>query len=500
MNHTGEGKDPVVATGPSPDIVVHLSSEYWPYARSGGLGEAVRGIALHQVKAGYPTAVFVPLYRGIRGRFELERCGEPFEVDVGWRKHQIQIWRHVQPQPSPCTWFVGCDELFDRGGLYGDEYGEFGDNPLRFAVYSRAALAWLPQLSDTPPTLHIHDWHASVAAVQLRALLQDDPWYRQVPVVVTVHNGGYQGWYHAGLIHDLGLPEWLNDDRFMRWKGNANLLRGGLAFADMVTTVSPNHALELKTDMGGAGLDPVYREMGNSLVGILNGIDYEVWNPETDPEILENYDSTTLHLRAANKARLQRHLGLDLDPDAPLFSMTARLAHQKGFDIILPSGVIGAEGTQWAFLGEGEERYARALGELAAAHPGRVAATFTFEERREHHLLGAADFLLMPSLYEPCGLTQMRSQRYGSLPVARRVGGLADTIVEGETGILFDEYTPESFADAIHRARALYADRERMNAAIKTAMHRDFSWENSVIRYRSVYDQAHRNRSAAIGG
>lgn len=500
MNQTGEGKDPAHPAGPGPDLVVHLTSEYWPYARSGGLGEAVRGIAAHQVKAGYPTAVFVPLYQGIRERFEIEPCGDTFEVDVGWWKHPVRIWRHVQSDANPQTYFVENDGLYGRNGLYADQFGEYGDNPLRFAVYARASLEWLRHLSDEPPILHIHDWHASVAAVQLRAFLGDDPWYRRVPVVVTVHNGGYQGWYHAGLIHDLGLPEWLNDDRFMRWKGNANLLRGGLAFADMVTTVSPNHAEELKTDMGGAGLDPVYREMGSSLVGILNGIDYDVWNPETDAEILENYDSTTLHLRAANKVRLQRHLGLDQDPDVPLFSMTARLASQKGFDIILPSGVIGMEGTQWAFLGEGEERYVDALRSLTVANPGRVAATFTFEERREHHLLGAADFLLMPSLYEPCGLTQMRSQRYGSLPVARRVGGLADTIVEGETGILFDEYTPESFADAIRRAVALYGDPERMNAAIQTAMHRDFSWENSVIRYRSVYDQARRNRSAAIGG
>ncbi len=480
--------------------VVHLASEYWPFARSGGLGEAVRGIAHHQEMAGFRTAVVLPLYRGVRARFPAVRpASDPFEVALGSATHTARLHR-LEDDDGPATWFVECDPLFDRDGLYGDEGGEFGDNDLRFGFFCRAVLEKLRDLSPEPPLLHAHDWHTSLAPVLLRTQLDDDPWRRRVPVVLTVHNAGYQGWFDLGLPGRLGLPSSLVTSGALEHDGRTNLLKGGLVCADMVTTVSPTHAHELRTRMGAFGLHGPFADLQDRLVGILNGIDYAVWDPATDPALPARFSADDLSGKAACKAALQRRVGLAEEPDTPLFAMTARLAEQKGFDILLPSGVVGAEGAQWVFLGEGEARYREALQHLAHAHPGRVAATFRFSEEAEHRLLAAADYLVMPSLYEPCGLTQMRAQRYGALPVVRRVGGLADTVEDRVTGFLFDEYEPWAFAEAVGYARELYEDREGWREHAREAMERDFSWEASVLQYQAVYGRARRVRMEAATG
>ena len=479
-----------------PDVVVHAVSELWPYARSGGLGEAVRGIAHHQAQAGFTTAIVIPLYRGIAERFDLEPFGEPFQVRTGRHERVVSILRHDPGNDQPTVYFVRDDGLFDRGGLYGDEHGGFGDNALRYAVYSQALLRILPLISNDPPILHVHDWHASVCALQLRTEYALDPWYAAVPIVLTVHNAGYQGQFDLGVLDDLGLPT----DGWAEWKGHANFLKGGLVFADVVTTVSPTHAKELTTDMGAAGLDPMFVAMGDRLIGILNGIDYGVWDPSNDGVIDARYSAEDLGPKSRNKAALQREYGLEETDAVPLFAMTARLAEQKGFDIILGSGDVGREGMQWVFLGEGEERYRRALQDLHDRFPDRVGVCFDFNETREHRLLAGSDFLIMPSLYEPCGLTQMRSQRYGSLPIGRRVGGLADTIDDGESGFLFDDYSPEALSGAVARARELFADRERLDEWRRSAMDHDFSWEMSVIQYQAVYARARAVRAAHRSG
>ncbi len=474
-------------------MVVHAVSECWPYARSGGLGEAVRGIAQHQALAGFPTHIVIPLYRGIRERFELEPRTDPFPVSVGRHHHTVRIFTATGTTDAADVHFVECDPLFDRAGLYGDHLGDFADNPLRFVVYARAVLELLPALSRDPPVLHVHDWHAAPSAAQLRTELADDPWYSQVPIVLTVHNVGYQGEYDLSILGDLGLPQ----DGRLEWKGRANFLKGALVYSDIVTTVSPTHADELCTDMGGSGLDPMFAALGDRLVGILNGIDYRVWDPSHDPEIAARYDAEDLTGRRDDREALRNEYALPHEPDVPIFAMTARLARQKGFDIILASGIVGEQGMQWIFLGEGEERYRRALSDLARRHPRRVATCFDFSESREHRLLAGADFLVMPSLYEPCGLTQMRAQRYGALPVARRVGGLADTVEDGVSGFLFDEYSPEAFAETVERARVAWADRAQLQEAMRDAMHRDFSWEASVIQYQAVYQRAGTVREGA---
>jgi starch synthase len=406
----------------------------------------------------------------------------------------------VDPQ-EPTVFFVENDHFFDRNGIYADEHGDYGDNPLRYALFSRAALAWLPTSAPGRNTLvHIHDWHASLAPVFARVFLDHDDYYRHLPFVLTAHNAGYQGQYGREVIRELGLPDWLDSDEWMTMDGRLNLLKSGLRFSDVVTTVSPNHEAELRTPEGGFGLHGIFNDLGNRFQGILNGIDTEVWNPATDPEVHLHYSEESLERKTANKLHLQEELGLPRDPDIPLFAMTARLAGQKGFDILLESGTIGRVEAQWYFLGEGEARYRDALQALAHAHPDRVAVGFHFTEDREHRLLAGADFLLMPSQYEPCGLTQMRAQRYGAVPIVRRVGGLADTVEHGVTGLVFDGYDAGQLAAAIHSAVELYQDRESWMMWAREGMSRDFSWEPSVIQYQAVYARAHAHREQVTGG
>jgi len=485
---------------PAPDYdatVVHLASEYWPYARTGGLAEAVRGIARHQAAAGARAFAFIPLYASVREGFPgLQARGAAFDVRVGPRTEQLRIFENPEGGDNPRILFVEHEGFFGRQGLYGHGHGDYSDNHIRFAFFCRAVLDVLPIVSPGPTTIHAHDWHAALAPVFLRTVLSDHPYHDGVASVLTVHNAGYQGHYAPTVMEELGLEWSLFNHEQLEWYGKVNLLKGGLAFSDFVTTVSPTHAHELRTRAGGFGLHDAFSALHDRFVGILNGIDYEVWNPSADPMIEARFTAQDLSGKARCKAWLQEARGLPVRPDVPLFGMTARLAEQKGYDILLGSNMFDRYDAQWVFLGEGEKRYQDALRLLSEERPDKVAATFHFSEEREHQVLSGADFLLMPSQYEPCGLTQMRAQRYGALPVVRRVGGLADTVEDRVTGFLFDEYQPWAVEEAVGYAAALYRTRASWEERVREAMSRDFSWRAGVKRYQEVYRQAAEIRQA----
>jgi len=470
---------------------VHLAAEYLPYARTGGLGEAVRGMAHHQAAIGIPTTVVLPLYRAIREhRRELELWGEPFAVPLGSESHLARIYRGV-PEPSgPDVVFIDHSSFFDRRGIYGEDGHDYEDNVLRFAFFSRAVLEALPQIYDGTVVLHPHDWHTALAAVYLRTAFADDPRYREVVSVLSVHNAGYQGHFPPDSIAEVGLPQELYDSGDMEWYGRANWLKGGLRFADLVTTVSPGHAEELRHEPGGFGLYLEFKALGDRLVGILNGIDTEDWNPATDLEIAETYSRDDLTGKGSCKAWLQTELGLPTDTGIPLFGMAARMVEQKGIPLILESGILETSDAQFVFLGTGDPTLEESLQDIADRYPDRIAFTTEFTERREHLLLAAADLLLMPSLYEPCGLTQMRALIYGALPVARRTGGLADTINDERTGFLFDDYEPGELIEVVRRAIERFHQPDAWHAMVLEGMTRDFSWARSARQYLDVYRRA----------
>lgn len=483
--------------------VLHLVAEYWPYVRTGGLAEAVRGIADGQARRGVRPVVLLPLHRAVRDRVAgLRPVGATIEVGGGRGRAGASVQLFDDPdvgRGGPRVLFVGHDPSFDRDGIYGEGNG-YSDNPMRFALLARTALKLLPDLFEAPPVLHLHDWHAALAAVLLRTEFGDDRFYDGVSTVMTVHNAGYQGHLVPSLLPELGLPDEHFDPDGLEWYGLVNLLKGGLHFADAVTTVSPTHARELRTEEGGFGLHHSFSGLGERLTGVLNGIDHDVWDPARDPLLPSRYDVDDPSGKAHCKRVYQERHGLRVDASLPLFAMSARLVEQKGFDLVLNSGILVRPDAQWVILGEGEPRYRDALAAVAARHPDRMIGIFSFTDDEEHRLLAAADGLLMPSLYEPCGLTQMRAQRYGVLPIVRRVGGLADTVEHGVTGFVFDDYQPQALAEAVDAAVRLYRDRDRSQWArrMRAAMARDFGWDQAVHRYEAVYRAARARRPVRV--
>ncbi|MGH7521355.1 MAG: glycogen synthase [Gemmatimonadales bacterium] len=469
--------------------VLHLTAELWPYARTGGLGQAVAGLADYQAATGTESHVVLPLYREARAHAgKLQPFGERFTVESGGRREEVRCWHEVGDD-YPKTLFLEHDPSFDRPGIYGDSRGDYPDNAHRFALFASAAIEIARRIGEGNLIMHAHDWHAALVPVFLRRVYRDEPDLQRLPTVLTVHNGGFQGVFPPRVLNEVGLPNDLWSPEHMEWYGRLNYLKGGLRYADMVTTVSPTHAAELLSDVGGFGLQHSFRQLGDRLVGIRNGIDVNTWDPAKDPDIPTRFTAHDLSGKSHCKATLQEAWGLPPRPDVPLFGMSARLVAQKGLDQIVASQSLRLLDAQFIFLGSGEAQFENALRELAARFPERIALN-AFTDKLEHHLLAGADFLMMPSLYEPCGLTQMRAQLYGALPVARRVGGLADTIEDGVTGILYDAYSPEAFDHAVQRAVTLYQDRARFTELAKGAMRKDFSWRQPAEAYAAVYRRA----------
>ena len=476
-----------------PDLpaVVHLTAEYWPFARTGGLAEAVRGLASFQAASGLDVAVVLPLYGAVReANPKLEVVGEPFAVQVGPRTEEVRLHRHVAELGGPRVFFVEHPGDFNRAGIYGDGGADYDDNARRFALFCLAALQQLPRIAPGPVVLHSHDWHTALAPTYLRVTLRGQRYYDGVASVLTVHNAGFQGHFPFATLADVGLPDELYSVDHLEWYGRVNVLKGGLVFCDGATTVSPTHAIELRTEVGGFGLHDSFVGLRHRFVGIRNGIDLKMWDPATDPLITAHYSVEDPSGKKRCKAALQRAWGLPERKRTPVFAMSARLVAQKGLDIILGCESLRTADAQFVFLGAGEARYEAAIAEVASAYRDRIGANFAFSDRLEHRLLAGADFLMMPSLYEPCGLTQMRAQHYGALPLARRVGGLTDTIEDEITGYLFDDYTPAAFDRGVRRALAVYADPPEWQARSGEAMLRDFGWERSAGGYLELYNRA----------
>jgi starch synthase len=479
---------------PGPGVgIVHLTAELWPFARTGGLGQAVADMACYQSGAGLAASVVMPLYRMAREHIgELRPFGEPFHLTLGGATEEVRAFELGDDTGGPRIFFLDHPASYDRAGIYGEDGADYPDNDKRFALFALGGLAVAARIqAETPDrkqVIHAHDWHAALAPVYLRIRppvqsLQD------TPCVLTVHNGGFQGHYPRESLARIGLPEWLWSTDYMEWYDRLNYLKGGLRYADAVTTVSPTHAVEMRSEVGGFGLHDDFRRLGDRFIGIRNGIDVKRWDPSSDPEITGHFDADNLQEKAKCKAALQRHWNLPLRTRVPIFGMSARLVSQKGMDLIVGSETLQGRDAQFVFLGAGESRYEEALRQMAAQHPDRIAINTDFTDKLEHRLLAGANFLLMPSLYEPCGLTQMRAQRYGALPVARRVGGLADTIIDGVTGFLFDVYTPAEFDRAVDRAVTVYEDQPVYLEHTRAAMRLDFSWAEPVARYVEMYQR-----------
>ncbi len=470
--------------------ILMAASEMTPYAQTGGLGDVLAALPTALSELGAAVHVVLPAYRAIDWDAAGAVPSGTVDVRVGNTRRAVAL-RTARAGAVTVT-FVEADDYFGRDHLYGGPYGDYPDNAERFAFFSRAVLALAGRLEPAPDVIHCHDWQAALVPVYARAF--PDPRLATVRTVLTIHNLGYQGIFPAAVWPLLDLDWSYFTPRTLEFYGRANFLKGGIAFADALTTVSRRYAEEILTPEYGNGLDGVLRERRAVLHGILNGVDYSSWDPARDRYIAAPYDRDDLVGKARCKADLQTRFELEPAPATPLFGMVTRLADQKGLDLViaaLPELLSGD--AQLAILGNGDARYEHELSIEGRRAPGRLAVRIAYDPALAHRVEAGADAFLMPSRYEPCGLNQMYSLRYGAVPVVRATGGLDDTISEFDTatahgnGFKFGPYTAEALLGAVDRALDAYRRPADWRRVVRNGMACDFSWRHAAERYLDVY-------------
>jgi len=484
--------------------VLMLTPEVYPYAKTGGLADVLAALPRALAAAGVEVTVCAPGYRAALAAAGALAPGPRVRAPVGSRMEPAEVVT-VPGAPVP-TVLLRADRYFDRDGLYGEAGQDYPDNAERFAFFCRAALEWLRAEATPPDVLHAHEWQSALAPAFLRATAELYPELARMRTVMTIHNLAYQGRFPADRWHLLNLDARYFAPAFLEFYGQINYLKAGIVLADALTTVSPRYAAEIETPALGEGLDGVLRTRHAALRGILNGIDPAVWDPATDPHLPARYRAGDLAGKARCKLALQAELGLPPRADPPLLAVVSRLAEQKGLDLLaaaLPRA-LASSAAQLAVLGSGEERYERWLRELAARFPGRVAARIGFDEGLAHRIEAGADLFLMPSRFEPCGLNQLYSLRYGTVPVVHATGGLDDSVADFDpatgagTGFKFGAYTAEAFLGALERALGTRRDAASWARLVANGMTQDVSWARAAAAYRTVYEQLLAGRGQRI--
>jgi 1,4-alpha-glucan branching enzyme len=473
--------------------VAMVTPEVVPFAKTGGLADMVGSLAAALAELGARVSVIVPAHRSLlRQSASFDETGIRLIVPVSNRTEEAAILKGTAGG-EVAVYAIRADRYFDRDRLYDAGGREYPDNAERFTFLSRAALQLLPKVG-VPDVIQCHDWQSALTVVFLKAQPQHYPRLASTKALLTVHNAGYQGLFASGDWHLLNLDRTLFSAQHMEFYGKINFLKGGLLFADAITTVSPTYAEEIKTSELGFGLEGVFRDRAAKVFGILNGADYQVWNPATDPHITKNYDAEDVSGKLACKAELQRGLGLRQRPEVPLLGMVSRLAAQKGMDILKNAlETLLERDVQFVLLGSGDPQYQESFASLPARRPGKAAVRIGFDEPLAHQIEAGADMFLMPSRYEPSGLTQIYSLKYGTIPIVRATGGLRDSVQEFDpavgsgTGFLFRPYEPGALLAAVDRALAAFARKPDWAALMKNAMTADFSWERSAREYLRLY-------------
>ena len=485
--------------------VLMVASEVQPYAKTGGLADVTGALSGALARLGHAVTLVMPRYRAVDAVGRAERR---LSLSMGGRAFEVGLVE-VARGPRERVVLVECDELYDREGLYGAGGQDHPDNAVRFGVLARAALDFAAAL-DTPPSIvHAHDWQAGLVPVLLRTRDTADPAWRRIPSLFTIHNLAYQGLFPAETLGVLDLDPGLFSVDGLEFWNQVSFLKGGINFADAVTTVSAAYAREIRTAEYGEGLDGLLVHRQHVLTGILNGIDTDTWDPLTDPYLPAPFSVADLSGKRLAKQALLTRYGLPDDATAmarPVIGMVSRLVEQKGLALIWEGRDALAEmDASFVILGSGERRYEGMWRDLAAAHPTRIGVRIGFDEELSHLIEGGADIFLMPSRFEPCGLNQMYSMRYGTVPVVRSTGGLEDTVLacdpetDSGTGFIFKEYRTSAMLAAVEAALAIYARPARWRMVQEAGMRQDFSWNASAAAYVQEYRKVISRRGETVG-
>jgi starch synthase len=494
-NHVLERGNAIRERGGTMKVLI-ASPEVFPFIKTGGLADVTGALPKTLQKLGIDARVILPKHKGI------EELGFPMRYKN--RKFACQVSQGlvdgevVESEFDGVTaYLIEKDDYYYRDYLYSTPDGDYLDNAERFTFFSKSVLEAIRVTGFIPDVLHCNDWETALAPVFLKTLYKDDPALKSVSTLLTIHNLGYQGifWQHDMHLLNIGWEYFTPD--YIEFFGQINFLKGGIVFSDVLNTVSKQYSEEIQTEEFGCGLDGVLRTRKKDLYGIVNGIDYENWNPEKDPNLPARYTSDNLEGKLVCKGALQEAMGLPVDRNVPVLGTISRLADQKGFDLIAASieGLVSL-GVQYVILGTGERRYHDLFSNLAKKFHDSVAVRIAYDNELAHLIEAGADMFLLPSRYEPCGLNQLYSLKYGTVPLVRGVGGLEDTIVDysgrsrSGTGFKFYDYTGEAMLKTVKRALKVYKNKKAWSSLIKRCMAENFSWERSAKEYIALYEKA----------
>jgi starch synthase len=474
--------------------VAFLASEVIPYAKTGGLADVAGALPKFLVRQGAEVRVFLPLYREVRKKdLPLEPVLDGAVLRMGGRELAYKVFSHRSEGVT--VFFIDRPAYFDRDHLYGTAAGDYPDNAERFAFFSRASLEVMRSIGFRPDIIHGHDWQAAPAFAYLKFVYADDPFFRGTRSLFTIHNLAYQGLFDKSVLGAIGLPDSLFEMNELEFYGKVNALKAGILYATAVTTVSPRYSREIQTPEFGCGLDGLLRSRAGVLHGILNGVDYRDWDPATDRLIPRNFGPADLAGKAVCREGLGRLFSLALPKDRPLAGMVTRLAAQKGLDIVCEAldALLGL-GLSIVILGTGDQKIQDFLVEAQKKHPTRLGLKIAFDERIAHTIYAGSDIFLIPSRYEPCGLTQMYAMKYGTVPVVRATGGLDDSVEEFDpaagtgNGFKFVEAAPAPLLEATARAIRAFGRPRDWSALVRNTMAADFSWGRSAATYLALYE------------
>jgi len=460
--------------------IVFCASEGVPFAKTGGLADVVGSLPIALEKKGIQLIVIMPLYSFIKRRIhKIKRSNKGF--------YGTRIGKNIK------VYFIDHPKYFSYQGLYGTSSGDYKDNLKRFQFFSSESLQLLKEINVKPDVIHCHDWHSALIPIYLKT--REDDFFKKTKSVLTIHNLAYQGSFPFKQYRTLYLARNLFHPESLEYFGQINLLKGGIVYADKVLTVSPTYAKEIMTKKFGCGLESVFKKKQNRVKGILNGLDTNIWNPKKDKFLKKKYDPSNFIIgKAKNKEALQRKMKLPLNKDIPLFSFVGRLTSQKGIDLIIDSmEILMKEDIQLIIQGLGEKRYQDALKGEMKKYKSKLRVVTEFDDFLAHHLYAGSDFFLMPSSYEPCGLSQLISFAYGTLPIVFLTGGLTDTVrpykgrQKNKNGFGFSGYNSHAYLKCIREALAVYADKNILHQMINNSFHTNYSWDASADLYQRMY-------------
>jgi len=479
-------------------------SEVHPFSKTGGLADMVGALGKALARAGHEARIVTPLYRGIRERFPKMRAVDwQFDLPLGDRRVEATLWS-LETEKGLTAYFIQQPDFFDRTGIYLENDLSYPDNAERFIFLSKCVAHLARYLPWRPDVVHVHDWQTALVPALLKQQ-RAEGWGNPPPACLTIHNLAFQGIFPRDAFALTNLPLDFFTMAGVEYYGHLNCLKAGIVFADVITTVSPRYAREITTEEFGHGLDGLLRRRRKQLLGILNGVDYDDWNPAHDPFLPCRYSVSRLTGKTACKLALQKEIGLPERADVPLFGTISRLADQKGVDIQLGAleEMLNTD-MQFVLLGSGSPAYERGYSGLARRFPSKVAARVDYDEGLAHRIEAACDFYLMPSRFEPSGLNQMYSLRYGAIPIVRATGGLDDSVIDftedmtRANGIKFHEYSARALAKAIRKALALYQQRDLRRQYQRNAMKTVFSWTQTVQEYLKAYEGAQNFRTRSV--